>query len=170
MLLGLALFWVGAVLFVNGIWLLGGIDDREVVVVNVVSGLVALGVAFREAFGPGANPALVRDAALTMMFSTTYLWVAYNRLADVDGRGLGWFSLFVAITTVPVALGGFAAAESLRDAWLAVCWAVWGVLWLLYFFLLALKKPIQRTTGIVTLVTGILTGWLPGFLILDGWI
>ena len=61
MLLGLALLWVGAVLFINGIWLLGGIDDREIVVINVVSGLVALAVAYHEAFGPGANPATVRD-------------------------------------------------------------------------------------------------------------
>lgn len=170
MVLGLALFWVGAVLCVNGVWLLGGIDDREVVVINLVSGLVALAVAAHGAFGAGATPLSIRDAALTMLFSTTYLWVAYNRLADVDGRGLGWFSLFVAITTVPVALGGFAAAESVRDVWVAASWAVWGVLWLLYFLLLALKKPIQRITGIVTLLTGILTGWLPGFLILDGWI
>jgi putative amide transporter protein len=170
MLLGLTLLWVGAVLFINGIWLLGSIDDREVVVINVVSGLVALAVAWHGAFGAGANPATVRDAALTLMFSTTYLWVAHNRLAEVDGRGLGWFSLFVAVTTVPVALGGFAAAESARDLWMAANWAAWGVLWLLYFLLLAAKKPILRATGIVTLLTGILTGWLPGFLILDGWI
>ena len=53
---------------------------------------------------------------------------------------------------------------------MAANWAAWGVLWLLYFLLLAAKKPILRMTGVVTVLTGILTGWLPGFLILDGWI
>lgn len=42
------------------------------------------------------------------------------------------------------------------------------MLWLLYFLLLAAKRPIRRATGIVTLLTGILTGWLPGFLMLEG--
>ena len=170
MVLGLALLWVGAVLFVNGIWLLGGVDDREVVVINVFSGVVALAVALHGAFAPGATPLTIREGALTLLFSATYLWVAHNRLAAVDGRGLGWFSLFVAVTAVPVALGGFAAAQSVRDAWVATAWAVWAGLWLLYFLLLALKWPIQRTTGLATLATGILTGWLPGYLILDGWI
>ena len=168
MVLGLALLWVGAVLFVNGIWLLGGIDDREVVVINVFSGLVALAVALHGAFAPGATAFTIREGALTLLFSATYLWVAYNRLAAVDGRGLGWFSLFVAITALPVALAGFKDAHGVREVWMAASWAIWGVLWFLYFALLALKRPIQRATGIVTLATGIVTGWLPGILILDG--
>ena len=44
MLLGFLLFYVGAVLFLNGIWLMGKIQDREIVVINIVSGLVAAGV------------------------------------------------------------------------------------------------------------------------------
>lgn len=64
MLLGLALLWVGAVLFINGIWLLGGIDDREIVVINVVSGLVALAVAYHEVFGRRSPPCPWRSGAL----------------------------------------------------------------------------------------------------------
>ena len=41
-------------------------------------------------------------AALSLLFSLSYLWFAFNRLSAADGRGLGWFSLFVAITAVPV--------------------------------------------------------------------
>ncbi|KGJ02533.1 AmiS/UreI family transporter [Paracoccus halophilus] len=168
MLLGFLLFYVGAVLFLNGLWLMGRIADREIVVINVVSGLVAAGVVIDGAFGSGASPDTIRDAALTLMFSTTYLWVAHNRMAAVDGRGLGWFSLFVAITTVPVFLRAIATAGSTTDLWLAVNWLVWGVLWFMYFLLLALGRPILRQTAWVTLLTGIFTGWLPGFLLLDG--
>ncbi len=170
MLLGFGLLYVGAVLFLNGLWLHGKIDDREIVVINVVTGLATLAVVIHSAFGPEADAASVRSAAQTLLFSTTYLWVAYNRLAPVDGRGLGWFSLFVAITAVPIALTGFATMRTALDLWLAIDWAVWAVLWFFYFLLLALRKPILAATANLTLFAGIATGWIPGYLILEGWL
>ncbi|SNT73892.1 AmiS/UreI family transporter [Paracoccus seriniphilus] len=168
MLLGFLLFYVGAVLFLNGLWLLGKIEDREIVAVNVLSGLAAAGVVIDGAFGSEADADSIRGAALTLMFSGTYLWVAYNRLANVDGRGLGWFSLFVSLTTVPVFLRAIASAGSASEVWLATNWLIWGILWFMYFLLLALQRPILRQTAWVTLLAGIVTGWLPGFLLLDG--
>lgn len=169
MLLGLLLFYVGAVLFLNGLWLLGRIADREIVVINIVAGLVAVGVAVEGAFGAAASPQTVRAAAITLLFGTTYLWVAHNRLAAVDGRGLGWFSLFVALSVVPTTLQAFAAAATGFDLWLAACWAVWAMLWFMYFLLLALQRPILRATGWVTLLAGIFTGWLPGLVLMHEW-
>jgi hypothetical protein len=168
MLLGLALLYVGAVLFLNGLWLLGKIDDKEIVVINVASGLVTLAVSAYWAFNGGADLASVRGSALTLLFTTTYFWVAYNRYATVDGRGLGWFSLFVAITCVPVAARGLGTSQSAADVWLGLCWIGWGVLWFMFFLLLALKKPILRITGMASVAAGILTGWVPGFLLLEG--
>src|SRR5689334_20608909 len=84
MLLGLALLYVGAVLFLNGLWLQGKIDDKEIVVVNVASGFVTLSVSLYLAFKPGADAASIKAAALTLLFTTTYLWVAYNRFVPVD--------------------------------------------------------------------------------------
>lgn len=168
MLTGFVLFYVGAVLFLNGLWLMGKIEDREIVVMNIVTATVSGAVVLHQAFGAAADAASIRNAALSLLFCTTYLWVAYNRFAGVDGRGLGWFSLFVAVTSVPVFLRALASAGSATDVWLALNWAVWGVLWFMYFLLLALGRPIQRQTAWFTLLTGILTGWLPGFLLLDG--
>ena len=84
MMLGLALLYVGAVLFLNGLWLLGKIQDREIIVINVVTGFITLCVALDAAFGRNADASSIRTAALTLLFSTTYLWVAYNRTADVQ--------------------------------------------------------------------------------------
>jgi hypothetical protein len=89
-------------------------------------------------------------------------------VVKVDGRGLGWFSLFVAITTIPVSVQGLSSAQTSTDFWLASNWVIWGILWFLYFLLLAMQRPILRLTAIVTLLAGIVTGWLPGFLLLDG--
>lgn len=168
MLLGLALLYVGAVLFLNGLWLIGKIDDREIAIIDIFSGGITLLVALSLAFGAGADAASVKAAALTLLFSFTYLWVAYNRFQKVDGRGLGWFSLFVSITVVPVAFDTLTSAQSLWDTWFGLCWAAWSVLWFMYFLLLAQKKPILNITGHVTWIQGILTGWLPGYLLLDG--
>lgn len=170
MLLGFGLLYVGAVLFLNGLWLHGKIDDREIAVINVVSGFATLAVVISWAFGPGADLGSVKAAALTLLFTATYFWVAYNRFADVDGRGLGWFSLFVAITTVPVMIGGFASIQSTLDTWMAINWVIWGALWFMYFLLLALKKDILGPTASFTVFAGVVTGWVPGYLILDGWL
>lgn len=168
MLLGFLLLYVGAVLFLNGLWLMDKIQDREIVVINIVSGLVAAGVVVQGAFGSAADAGSVRAAALTLLFATTYFWVAYNRLASVDGRGLGWFSLFVSITVVPVFLRAAGSMGTTIETWMAVNWLIWAVLWFMYFLLLALGRPILRQTAWVTLLAGIITGWVPGFLLLDG--
>ena len=69
MLLGFALLYVGAVLFLNGLWLMGRIDDKEIVVINVVSGFVTLCVALSSAFGTKADAASIKAAALTLLFT-----------------------------------------------------------------------------------------------------
>lgn len=170
MLLGLSLLYVGAVLTLNGLWLLGQIDDREIVVVNVATGFITLCVALYSAFHPDADAGTIRTAALTFLFTITYFWVAHNRLVSVDGRGLGWFSLFVAITVVPVAVGGLASAGTGIDLWMGWSWAIWAILWFLFFLMLVRKMPITRLVGVLTFATGVLTGWLPGLLILEGWL
>jgi putative amide transporter protein len=94
--------------------------------------------------------------------------VAFNRYSGADGRGLGWFSLFVAITVVPVVFDTLASASTVWDVWFGLCWAAWAMLWCMFFLLLALQRPIAKVTGFVTAAEGVLTGWLPGYLLLDG--
>lgn len=167
-MLGLALLYVGAVLFLNGLWLMGYIQDREIAVINVFSGTVTLLVAFFLAFGPGADAASIRAAAWTLLFSFTYFWVAINRYNGADGRGLGWFCLFVALTAAPIAYTTLSAATSVWGFWFGANWAAWAILWFMFWLLLALRRPIARITGIVTCAEGVLTGWLPGYLLLTG--
>jgi hypothetical protein len=168
MLLGLALFYVGAVLCLNGLWLLGQIGDNEIAVIDIFVGGVTLLIALYLAFAPGADLGSVKGAALTLLFTFTYFWVAINRYNGADGRGLGWFCLFVAITAIPVTIQTLQGAQSTWDWWFGLSWGAWGILWFMFFLLLVLKKPIAKLTGAVTVLQGILTGWLPGFLLLNG--
>lgn len=167
-MLGLVLFYVGAVLCLNGLWLLGRIGDNEIAVIDIFVGGITLLVSLYLAFGPGSDAASIKAAALTLMFTFTYFWVAMNRYNGADGRGLGWFSLFVAITAVPVSIQTLSSATTTWGFWFGLCWASWGVLWFLFFLLLVGKKPIAKLAGTVAIAEGVLTGWLPGYLLLDG--
>ena len=168
MLLGLILFYVGAVLFCNGLWLMDFISDREIPIINIFVGGITLFAALFLAFGPDADADTIKAAAFTLLFTFTYLWVAINRWNAADGRGLGWFCLFVAITATAVAADLLGDAASLWGFWFGLCWAAWAILWLMYFFLLSLNKQIAKVTGVVTALLGIVTGWLPGYLLLQG--
>lgn len=168
MLLGLNLLWVGAVLFLNGVWLLGKIDDKEISIINIFVGGLSLIVALTIALNAQATLDAIQAGAFTLLFSLTYLWVAFGRYNGADGRGLGWYSLFVSITAIPIAISTFQDAATVWDFWFGVCWASWCILWFMYFLLLALRKPIQKITGWTTLIMGIYTGWIPGYLLLDG--
>lgn len=168
MLLGLVLFYVGAVLILNGLWMLALIGDHEIWVINLFVGTVSLLVALRQALGVDADATAIKTAALSLLFSLTYLWVAANRLTSADGRGLGWFSLFVAITAVPVAIDTLGDAQTAWEVWSGLSWAAWSVLWLMFFIQLVLRKPVTRMTGWLAIVQGVLTGWLPGYLLLTG--
>lgn len=167
-MLGLILFFVGAVLCLNGLWLLGRIGDNEIAAIDVFVGAITGLACLYLTFGPGADAGTIKAAALTLLFTFTYFWVAWNRYNGADGRGLGWFSLFVAITAVPVTAQAFSDATTTWGTWFAWCWVGWGTLWFLYFVLLVLKKPIVKFVGGATVFVGIYTGWIPGYMLLNG--
>ena len=163
---GLVLFYVGVVLILNGLWMLDRIADREILIINVLVGLLNLRVAHEYAFAPGADHASVREAAMGLLFAFTYLWVACNRWLGNDGRGLGWFSLLVAITVAMVAVQALSRAGSGWELWTALSWAAWALLWLLFFMLLVLGRPSPRPIGWLSIAQGVLTGWVPGLWLL----
>lgn len=211
MLLGIVLLYVGAVLVVNGIWLIGTarvaelqaagagagepagasaggrratasaqaaieshptfIHGREVAVINFFTGLIGFAVAVTLLVQGNENDDLgfVATSGFVLLFAFTYLWVAVNQFLDVGARGLGWYSLFVAVTAVPTAFYTFDdAGGNAATIWLGIDWLAWAVLWAMFFVLLALERPIARLTGYVAIVEGIGTAWILGYLLLQG--
>lgn len=169
-MLGLVLLYVGAVLLLNGIWLVGKIEDREVSIVNFFVGGLTLLAALAVALGTVARGETdildIQLGALVLLFAFTYLWVGINRWLAVDGRGLGWYCLFVAITAVPVAFELLRQADDVGITWLGLNWIGWAVLWFLYFLLLVPQRVSNAFTGWFTIAIAILTGWIPGWLVL----
>ena len=166
-MLGLVLLYVGGVLFINGLTMLGKIAPKEAAIMNLLTGGLSLYVSLRGL--ETTDPASIRTAAFGLLFSFTYLWVAYANLTAQDGRGLGWFSLFVAATAALIAADQVASARGLTELWLAGCWVAWALLWLCFFAMGVLKRSgWGRPVAWLTIIQAVGTAWLPGYLLLTG--
>lgn len=160
------LLYVGAVLFVNGLALLGLIGQRDAVPMNFfVGGLQVLTPTYLI-FTAGGDADVVLAAAGLYLFGFTYLSVALGTLLHLDGTGLGWFSLFVAGCALVYSGLNFVRFD---DPAFGVVWFMWAFLWFLFFLLLARgRTSLTRYTGAVAAIEGIVTGAVPAFLLLTG--
>ncbi|NUW46279.1 AmiS/UreI family transporter [Nonomuraea rhodomycinica] len=161
------LLYVGAVLFLNGVMLLNKVDPRAAGIFNLFVGALQVIVPTLLIVTNQARPAAILAASGIYLFGFTYLYVGVNLLGNFDSTGVGYYSLFVAIT----ALGySFANFRVLNDPAFGVIWLYWAYLWFLFFVLLGLKKEqITRYTGWVTAIEGWVTAAIPAFLILTGY-
>jgi len=159
------LLYVGAVLFVNGCMLLGWVDTRAAVPLNIFVGILQVITPTYLIFTADGNNTQILAASGLYLFGFTYLYVAFNLWNDLDGTGLGYFSLFVAICAVVYAVISFRD----KDYAFGVIWIYWSFLWLLFFFLLGRgQESLGRYTGAVAAVQGWVTGAIPAFLLLTG--
>ncbi|MGY1719030.1 AmiS/UreI family transporter [Blastococcus sp. SYSU DS0552] len=160
------LLYVGAVLILNGLMLLGWVDARAAAPLNFfVGGLQVLTPTFLIVTS-GGDPDTILAASGLYLFGFTYLYVGFNLLGDLDGTGLGWFSAFVACCALVYAGLNFGRLD---DPAFGVIWLYWAVLWALFWVVLGLKREEwTRFTGLVAVVAGVFTAAVPAFLLLTG--
>jgi hypothetical protein len=149
-MLGLGLWYVGFVLIIIALWMLGKIQAKAVIPMTIFVAAVQLGGVFRVIW-TGVERVEFLGAALTCLFAFTYLYLAATQIWNLDVKALGWYSLLVAIIAVPA---GFL---SLATPLLALLWFMWASLWFMFFLLLALGKKIDKVTAWWTLINGV---WL----------
>ena len=160
-ILGMGLIFVGMVLVVNAIWLLGRGADKDVSIFNFFVGfllfLIALWWAFGELWAFGeyeAGDAFV--AAGTLLFSFTYLWIGANSIRGLeDQQSFGWYCILVTVIAIPT--GYLVWLDG--DVALAGLWWIWAVLWATFWVLLGLERseytrPIAGFTAFVGVITG----------------
>jgi putative amide transporter protein len=162
------LLYVGAVLFINGLLLIGVVDGRAAAPINLFVGALQVVTPTYLIFTANNDPLVVLGASGLYLFGFTYLYVGIGLLADLDTTGVGWFSLFVAVMTLGYSYANFAI---LGDRPFGVIWLMWGFLWALFFVLLGLKHDwLMRYTGWVTIIQAWVTAAIPAFLLLtDLW-
>jgi hypothetical protein len=163
--LGMGLLFVGAVLFVNGLWLLGRGSDTDVAVINLLTGIITFLIVIWWGFGGEASAGTPFNAAGTLLFSFTYLWIGANASRGVDDqRSFGWYCFFVAITALPT---GYLVSQD-GDPGLAVLWWEWAALWAVFFVLHGLQRDEYTSViGWFTVLTGVVTA-VAGYLMAAG--
>lgn len=158
-MLGVALFFIGAVLIVNGVGLSGRIDGKDSAPFNLLVGLLSL---FINGLGLSRAVAMPDFFAVAggLLFAFTYLYLAVVQWCGLKGVGLGWYCLFVAISALV-----FAATTG--DVRVIAMWLLWASLWFFFFLSLGLGKTL-RFLAVYTVLIGIVTCWVPGLLMLMG--
>ena len=167
------LLYVGAVLFVNGLALVGLVKGTSMIPMNLFVGILQVITPFYLIFTAEGDQAVIVGASGLFLFGFTYLYVAMNNAFNLDGTGLGWFCLFVAITACVYSYWNFANSEALTGAGavgdlLGVLWASWAVLWLLFWIVLGLgKTSFTIFTGAWCAAQGIYTGLVPALVLIN---
>ena len=165
-MLGVVLLYVGIVLINNGIARLTDVDNKSASVMNFFVG--ALSITINIITIVHGDFTLMNDigdfysAATGLLFGFTYSFVAVNSVFNLDPRLYGWYSLFVAINSIPAAWIEFSVNGDWR---MAIIWVLWGILWLTGFIENVLEKKLNFVPYLA-IFEGIVTAWIPGFLIL----
>jgi hypothetical protein len=160
------LLFVGAVLFINGIMLLGWVDAKSAAPINFFVGGLQIITPTYLIFTANGNTDTILSAAGLYLFAFTYLYVGLNLTFNLDGTGLGYFCLFVAISALVYSALNF---FHFNDPGFGVIWLYWAFLWALFFVVLGLKREsLSRYTGAVCAIQGWVTAWIPAFLLLTG--
>lgn len=166
-MLGVILLYVGIVLINNGIARITNIDAKSAAVMNIFTGGLSIVINIialvHGDFNLQSGSSDFYSAGTGLLFGFTYLFVAINSIFNLDTRPYGWYSLFVAINTIPAAYISYAIDDDIK---MAIIWILWGVLWLIGFIETVLKKNLGKFVGYLSVFEGIVTAWLPGFLIL----
>ena len=162
------LLYVGAVLIINGLMLLGYVEARSAAPLNLFVGALQVLTPTYLIFTAGGDTNTILAASGIYLFGFTYLYVGINLLAGLDGTGVGWFSAFVAVAAVVYSgLNFFYFTPS--DPGFGAIWLYWAVLWALFWVVLGLKREeFTRYTGAVAVVAGVVTAAIPAFLLLTG--
>lgn len=162
-----ALIYVGAVLILNGIMLLGWLTPREAAPLNLFVGGIQIFTPTFLIVTSGGDSAAIVDAAGIYLFGFTYLWVGIDAVAGITDRGLGWFSLFVALCAV---IFGLVNVVRVGDVSFGVIWWLWAVLWFCFFLVLGLERSdLASQTGFYTIAVGAITAVVAFLLLLGQW-
>jgi hypothetical protein len=159
------LMYVGAVLFINGLMLLGKVEEKSAGIFNLFIGAMQTITPFYLIFTANGDPWSIFNASGVFLFGFTYLYVGISNLKNLDSSGLGWYSLWVAILAIGYSYINF---TELHDIKFGIIWIMWAFLWTLFYLLLAQKKDIAIFTGWIALIQAFLTSTIPAFLILIG--
>ncbi|RSD27717.1 AmiS/UreI family transporter [Mesobacillus subterraneus] len=155
----------GAALFLNSLMLLGRANAKSVAVFNLFIGALQVIVPFYLIAVSDQSNWTIYSLASIFLFGFTYLYVGVTLLKDLDGSGLGWYSLWVAVLALIYAAVAYVHFEDIVSA---LTWLMWAYLWFLFFLSMGMNKKIDIYIGKVAMVQSWLTLTFPALLSMTG--
>lgn len=165
----LGLFFVGAVLFVNGVSLLGAYTGTAAAMLNILVGSSLVVVAGYEVIpahdlSDETNINIIFGATGFVLFGFTYIWLGVIGLTGMPATGLGWYCAWAAIVAAFLAIGSY---TRLDDPKFGMLWILWTVLFVLFFLVLGLGQlNLVSATGWIVVISSFVTATIPGGLML----
>lgn len=163
------LLLVGVALFANGLVSVGLVSGRGAAPINLFVGAAQVLLPTLVLVQSDGDPGIINATWPSYLFGFTYLWFGFIQIFDIDPRGFGWYSTFVA------AIAAYYALKSLgTDPVFAVIWATWAIMWTLFFVLLGLgitkagRIDLGHFTGWFLILLGIPTCTVSAILLLNG--
>ena len=164
--LGIYLLFVGIVLVINGVNVLYKMDSKSTILMNAITGIIIV-AGCCISFTKGESTADYLIIAQGLLFGFTYIFIAANAMFGLDPRPFGWFSLFVTIFAI------YMAVLSAQDGAFkfVYLWSAWSLLWLNGFLSIVLKmKSMLKVFPYLSIAEGIFAAFIPALLMLtDKW-
>jgi len=160
------LLYVGAILFINGLSLMGIVRGKGATPLNWFVGGLQIITPTYLIFTANGDMNQIFSAGGLYLFGFTYLYVAMNNTWGFDATGLGYYSLFVAVVAV-----GYAIVNAVKfgDYAFGVIWLQWAFLWFLFYLLMGRGlDQLGWFTGGIAVLQGWITGAIPAFFLLIG--
>lgn len=163
----LGLLFVGSVLFVNGLALLGRVDAHSAAPINLFVGALLVVVVLSLALpATGQDMTPVFTAAGFLLFGFVYLYVGILNLTGGSVTGAGWYCAWAAGVSLLIALVSFVRDDDVK---FGVLWLLWTLLFTMFFLVLGLGLArFTVVTGWITLVEAVITATIPGLLLVLG--
>ena len=164
--LGIYLLFVGIVLVLNGVSRFYKLDAKAIAFMNAITGTIIVLGSFIN-FAKGGDTLAYQNVASGFLFGFTYIFIAANNFFNLDWRPFGWFSLFVTIYAVFMAV----LAGQSGDYQFVYLWAAWALLWLNGFLDIVFKmKSMSKIFPYLSIVVGIFAAFIPSLMMLtDKW-
>jgi putative amide transporter protein len=162
----LGLLFVGSVLLVNGLGLLGQVEARAAAPINLLVGALLIVVVLYLALPASEDLTPVFTAAGFLLFGFVYLYVGIVNLTGHAPTGVGWYCAWAAGVALVIALVTLVRDGDVK---LGTLWLLWSLLFTMFFLVLGLGLTrLTVVTGWITVVESVITATVPGLLLLLG--
>jgi hypothetical protein len=159
------LLFSGATLFLNSLFLMGKADGKSIAIFNLLIGTLQVVTPFYLIVTSDQGTWSLYNNAPIFIFGLTYLYLGIVLLTNINGNGLGWYSLWVAIVGLVYAVVYFVHSHDYVNT---LTWIMWAFLWFLFFLSMALEWKIEMFIGRIAFVQSWVTLTIPALLSLTG--